>query len=113
MARWILIGTQLLATGLFLTLLGERETISWVAWAVPLLLVFLVLINSFWFSRFVSWLIFAIGFFCFLVLLSAFTLRWRLEPGFNAMPFYRAIIMYAAFVYISLGQIKLLGGSQK
>ena len=81
-----------------------------VGWLVPLLLLLLVIVNSIWFTRFVSWLIFAVAFFGFLVVLSGFTIRWRLEPGFASMPFYRAIVMYVLFIYISLGHIKLLGG---
>jgi hypothetical protein len=32
-----------------------------------------------------------------------------LEPGFSPWPFYRAMVMYIAFTYISLGQLKLMG----
>ncbi len=80
-----------------------------VTWLVPLLLLVLIVINSAWFTRFVSWVIFAGSFFCLLVVLSAFTLRWRLEPGFSPIPFYKALIMYSLFVYVSLAQIKILG----
>lgn len=109
MGRWFLIGSQLLATGIFLSILGEKNNTSVLSWLFPLILILLVLINSFWFSRLVAWMIFSGGFFGFLMVLSGFTLRWRAEPGFDAWPFYRAIIMYVAFVYISLAQIKLLG----
>lgn len=79
------------------------------SWLVPLVLFILMIVNSIWFTRFVSWLIFAGSFFCMLVILSAFTLRWRLEPDFSSTPFYKSFIMYALFVYVSLAQLKILG----
>lgn len=84
-----------------------------ISWLVPLLLLLLIVVNSIWFTRFVSWVIFAGAFFGLLVILSAFTLRWRLEPGFSSAPFYRSLIMYALFVYVSLAQIKILGGQNE
>lgn len=113
MGRFFLIAAQLTATVLFAFHFKASPTEPWIAWAVPMVLVALVAINSIRFTRFVSWLIFAAAFFAFLVVLSAFTLRWRGEVGFNPWPFYRAMIMYIAFIYASLAQIKLLGGGQK
>ena len=114
MHRWALPAAHAAAAVLFVWHLETAVTSHWASWAVPLALVFLVLANSIRTTRFASWLIFAIGFFGFLVVLSAFTLRWRLEPGFDAAPFYRAIGMYVAFVYISLGhlhKLKTAGGA--
>lgn len=90
--------------------INAAQTISWL---VPLLLLILIIVNSIWFTRFVSWVVFAGAFFALLVVLSAFTLRWRLEPGFSALPFYRSFVMYALFVYVSLAQIKILGGQNE
>lgn len=109
--RKILIAAQVLATLLFVTQYRVNAEQSWLAWFVPLTVLILIAINSAWFTRFVSWLIFSISFFGLLVVLSAFTLRWRGETAFAAAPFYQAMLMYAAFVYISLGQIKILGGA--
>jgi len=113
MARFLLIAAQLTATFLFLFQFQRGQEQHWWAWGIPLLLIVLVIINSFWFTRFVSWVVFAVAFFAFLLLLSAFTLRWRLEPGFVATPFYINIGMYVAFVYASLGQLKLLGKGRR
>ena len=113
MARKILIGAQVLAAALFAWSVDLRGDQPWIAWAVPLALILLIVVNSIRFTRLAAWVIFGGSFFCFLVLLSAFTLRWRLEPGFEAWPFYRAMLMYVTFVYISLGQIKLLGGGSR
>lgn len=110
MARKILIGAQVLAAVLFVAGIDRTGNQSWVSWSVPLAMVILIIINSVRFTRFVSWVIFGVSFFCLLTLLSAFTLRWRLESGFTAWPFYRAMLMYTVFIYVSLGQIKLLGG---
>jgi hypothetical protein len=108
--RFFLIAAQLTATVLFtLQFKASPPQPIW-PWAVPMLLVALVAANSIWFTRFVSWVIFATAFFAFLVVLSAFTIRFRTETGFNAWPFYRAMVMYIAFIYSSLAQIKLLGG---
>ncbi len=84
-----------------------------VSWLVPLTLVLFIVMNSIWFTRFLSWVIFSGAFFGFLVVLSAFTLRWRLEPGFSAVPFYKSLLMYSLFVYVSLAQIKILGDAQQ
>lgn len=102
---------QLLAALLFIYHTSRAAEGLWLSWAVPLVLVLLIVVNSVWFTRFVSWVIFAGSFSCFLVLLSAFTLRWRLEPGFSSVPFYRAMVMYICFIYVSLAQIKILGSS--
>ncbi len=107
MRRKILIALQLLSVFLFIW--HAQTSAQWSSWAVPLVLLLLIVVNSIWFTRFVSWVIFAGSFFCFLVLLSAFTLRWRLEPGFAALPFYRAMLMYCVFIYVSLAQIKMFG----
>lgn len=109
--RATLIAIQLLATFLYINNFDRLSQGIWVAWFVPLLLLILIILNSFWFTRFVSWVIFSGSFFSFLVLLSAFTIRWRAEAHFQSGPFYQAILMYAAFIYVSLGQIKLLGGA--
>jgi hypothetical protein len=91
------------------TAIAQQNSIwAMLPWLVPMVLVALVAVNSIWFTRFVSWLIFATAFFAFLVVLSAFTLRFRSEAGLNAWPFYRAMVMYIAFIYSSLAQIKLL-----
>jgi hypothetical protein len=112
MARRILIGGQVLVTVLFISHLQASRTGHWLGWFVPMVLLVLVVINSLRPTRFVCWLIFAVAFFCFLILLSAFTLRWRAEPGFSPIPFYRAMLMYVTFIYVSLGQLKLyVGGS--
>jgi len=109
MGRKVLIGVQVLATLLFISVVSRNDQ-NWISWFIPLLMILLVAANSVWFTRFVSWVIFAVSFFCLLVLLSAYTLRWRLESGFDASPFHRAMLMYIAFIYVSLGQIKILGG---
>jgi hypothetical protein len=109
--RIALIAGQLLAAILFVFNYPILSQGVWSAWFTPLAMVLLIALNSFWFTRFVSWLIFAASFFSLLILLSAFTLRWRLEAGFNPSLFYRAIIMYAVFIYVSLGQLKILGGA--
>jgi hypothetical protein len=109
--RAVLLFFQILATVLFISSVGRVAGQPALSWIVPLALLILIVVNSVWFSRFASWLIFAGSFFSFLVLLSAFTMRWRLEKNFDAAPFYRSMIMYIAMVYVSLGQIKILGGS--
>ena len=108
--RFFLIAAQLAATVLFMINFQNGVSSHWSAWFVPMVLIVLVVCNSFWFTRAVAWVIFSMAFFSFLAILSAFTLRWRLESGFNPHPFYRAIFMYVAFIYVSLGQIKILGG---
>ena len=110
MAKKILIAAELAATLLFVGSYRIDANVPWVAWAIPLAILLLIVVNSLWFSRFTSWLIFSLAFSSLMVLLSAFTLRWRLEPAFSSAPFYRAMLMYTLFVYISLGQIKLIGG---
>lgn len=110
--RLKLIGMQTASALLFAWHVNVRNN-PILSWAVPLVLLMLIIVNSIWFTRFVSWVIFAGAFFCLLVVLSAFTLRWRLEPGFSAMPFYRSLGMYALFVYVSLAQIKILGGQNE
>jgi uncharacterized protein involved in response to NO len=110
MARKLLIGAQLVATLLFITSYRAGTHTAVIAWAVPLCILLLIVVNSIWFSRFTSWLIFALGFAGLMAILSAFTLRWRMETEFSSAPFYKAMLMYALFVYISLGQIKLIGG---
>jgi hypothetical protein len=102
-----LIAAQVIATLLFVTSVSIATSPSWISWAVPLVLLLLIVVNSIWFTRFVAWLIFAGAFFALLSVLSAFTLRWRLEKGFQPAPFYRSLGMYAAMVYASLGQIKM------
>ncbi len=109
--RVSLITGQMLAAILFAVNFPFLSQGVWLAWFVPLLMVLLIAVNSFWFTRLASWIIFAVSFFAFLILLSAFTIRWRLEPGFHAGIFYRAILMYAVFIYVSLGQLKILGGA--
>ena len=102
---------QVLSALLFVTHASTAQT-PWYTWALPLIVLILIIVNSVWFSRLVSWLIFSGAFFCLLVLLSSFTIRWRAEPGFYPIPYYRAMAMYALFIYVSLAQIKILGGSQ-
>ncbi len=109
--RIILIVAQVLATLLFVSHYRANADQQRLSWLTPLVVLILIIINSIWFTRFVSWLIFAVSFFALMVVLSAFTIRWRLEPGFSPIPFYRAIFLYTMFVYISLGQIKLIGGA--
>jgi len=109
--RKILIAAQVLASLLFVSYYRANARQSFLAWIVPLTVLLLIIVNSVWFTRFTSWLIFSLSFFGFLVVLSAFTIRWRLEPGFSSWPFYRAILLYVTCVYISLGQIKILGGA--
>lgn len=113
MARHILRFMQVAATVLFIATFNESRSGHWLGWFAPMTLVALVAVNSLFPSRFLSWVIFSLAFFGFLVVLSAFTLRWRLEPGFTPFPFYRALLMYVAFVYVSLGQLKLLVGASK
>ena len=110
MSRGILIFAQLTATYLFVSTVQLSESMHWWSWALPLALLLLIVINSIWFSRFTTWVIFSGAFFALLVVLSAFTLRWRLEDHFDSVPFYRALVMYACMVYASLGQIKLNAG---
>lgn len=112
MKKNILIGAQLLATALFIDHYQANVDQHWASWAVPLAMIICIAINSVWFTRFLSWVIFAVSFFCLMAILSAFTLRWRLQPGFAPMPFYKAMLMYTVFVYVSLGQIKIIGGRQ-
>jgi hypothetical protein len=107
MGRAFLIAAQLTATLLFITTARVAGAYHWSAWAVPLALLLLIVVNSIWFTRFVSWIIFAGAFFALLTVLSAFTLRWRLERGFDSGPFYRGLGMYTAMVYASLAQIKM------
>lgn len=109
MWRFLLIAAQLSTTILYIWSFNEMSNSHPAAWMVPTLLIVLVIVNSIWSSRLLSWIIFSAAFFSFLVILSAFTLRWRLETGFSPYPFYRAILMYVAFVYVSLAQLKLLG----
>lgn len=108
--RIVLLAAQILASVLFVSHYQANAGQHFVAWFMPLATLLLIIINSIWFTRFVSWLIFSLAFFGLLVVLSAFTLRWRLEPGMSAWPFYRAMLLYTTCVYISLGQIKILGG---
>ncbi len=110
--RKFLLAGQILATLLFISHFHTNMNYGLAAWGVPLIVLLLIVVNSVWFSRFWSWLIFGIAFFGFLVVLSAFTVRWRTEAGMQAWPFYRAILFYATCVYISLGQIKILGGAK-
>lgn len=111
-SRTALIISQVLAAVLFVYNAGKWQQAAWYAWFIPLILVLLIVVNSFWFTRFVSWIIFAGSFFCFLSVLSGF-LIWRREPNFDAQPFYSSIIMYMTFVYVSMGQVKVLGGGGK
>lgn len=114
MGRKILIAGQVLATILFVYHFDNAKGGHWAGWVVPMLLIVLVAFNSVRPNRFTCWLIFAIAFFCFLTVLSAFTMRWRAEPGFNSLPFYRAMGMYVLFIYVSLGQLKIyVGGGNK
>jgi hypothetical protein len=110
MARGVLIFCELVATYLFVSTIQLSEAMHWWAWALPLVLLLLIVVNSIWFTRLGTWVIFSGAFFALLVVLSAFTLRWRLEKNFNPMPFYRAMIMYGCMVYASLGQIKMNAG---
>ena len=110
MGRKFMIGAQVAATLLFIANVGRASSQNWLAWAVPLVTILLIVVNSVWFTRFVSWIIFSTSFFGLLVVLSAFTLRWRGETGFAPGPFYRTMAMYVAFIYVSLAQIKILGG---
>ena len=110
MGKKILIGGQALVTVLFLWHLQTSRNVNSAGWAVPLMLLGLVAWNSVRPTRLVCWMIFAVSFFCFLIVLSAFTLRWRAEPNFHPAPFYRAIAMYVVFIYVSLGQLKLYVG---
>lgn len=107
MGKFFLVLGQVLATVLFVTSFDASAGGHWLGWATPMLLIALVAINSMMPNRLLSWLIFSLGFMSFLVVLSAFTLRWRLEPGFSPAPFYRSMAMYVTFIYISLGQLKL------
>src|SRR5581483_9856780 len=100
MAKRILIGTEMAAALLFVTSYRIDDTGSWIAWAAPLIILLLIVINSIWFSRFTSWLIFSAAFSALMMILSAFTLRWRLETTFSPAPFYKAMLMYTLFVYI-------------
>ncbi|MFN0117396.1 MAG: hypothetical protein ACKVQC_03760 [Elusimicrobiota bacterium] len=109
MGRIILIVSQLASTVLFMYNYQKNLQNHFFSWVFPLCILILIIVNSVWFSRFVSWSIFSGGFFGFLVVLSAFTIRWRLQPGFDSTPFYRSIIMYVLFIYISLAQLKILG----
>ena len=110
MAKKILFGAQMAATLLFVTSARIDAAGPWIAWAAPLAILLLIVINSIWFSRLTSWLIFSLAFSALMMILSAFTLRWRLETAFSSAPFYKGMLMYTLFVYISLGQIKLIGG---
>lgn len=112
MGRKILVGAQVLAAVLFVSGVDPRGNQSWLSWVVPLALILLIVLNSIRFTRLVSWIIFGVSFFCLLTVLSAFTLRWRGEPGFNPFPFYRSMLMYTVFIYVSLGQIKILGSGK-
>ena len=107
MGRAFLIGAQLAATYLFITSVRVATSTSWWGWAAPLTLLLLIVVNSIWFTRLVAWMIFSGAFFALLVVLSAFTLRWRLETHFGSEPFYKAMGMYTCMVYASLGQIKM------
>ena len=111
MAKKILIGAQVAATLLFVTSYRINITGPSVTWAVPLAILLLIVINSLWFSRFTSWLIFSLAFCGLMMILSAFTMRWRLQTAFSPAPFYKSMLMYTLFVYICLGQIKLIGGA--
>jgi hypothetical protein len=113
MGRKILLVVQICATLLFISTFQANAGQNIWSWTVPLTILLLIIINSVWFTRFVSWLIFSLAFFALLTVLSAFTLRWRLEPAFSSGPFYRAMLMYTLFVYISLGQIKIIGGAKR
>lgn len=113
MGRKILVGMQIFATILFIVNFQATINPYWASWVVPLILLLLVAVNSVWFTRFVSWVIFSVAFFALLVCLSAFTLRWRLEKGFSSAPFYRAMLFYVTLIYVSLGQIKILGGGSR
>lgn len=109
--RTILILAQVIVTALYLINFQGNDSSpnikSFAFSLIPLSLLGLIIMNSFWCTRFTSWLIFAGSFFGFMITLSAFTLRWRLEHGFNPTPFYRSIFMYVLMVYIALGQMKL------
>ena len=105
--RAFLLGAQLAATLLFIYTVRVPQAMAWWSWAVPLGLLLLIVVNSIWFTRFSAWVIFSGAFFSLLVVLSAFTLRWRLEDRFSSAPFYQAMGMYACMVYASLGQIKM------
>ena len=111
MARTFLIFAELVATYLFVSTIQVAESMHWWSWALPLALLLLIVINSVWFTRLAAWAIFAGAFFALLTVLSAFTLRWRLEDHFNPVPFYRAMAMYTCMVYASLGQIKMYASS--
>jgi hypothetical protein len=108
-ARIFLYAAQVLVTVLFLiNFQRSGDNVATIVWSfLPLALVFLIILNSFWCTRFTSWLIFAGAFFGFLVTLSAFTVRWRIEVGFAPGPFYQSIFMFVLMVYIGLAQMKL------
>src|SRR4051812_37447971 len=110
MGRKFLIAAQIIATVTFMSLVPRAGEAHWITWAAPLALLLLIVVNSIWFSRLGSWVIFCGAFSALLLILSAFTLRWRLETGFQPGPFYKAMGMYAAMVYASLAQIKLNAG---
>lgn len=107
----VLIAVQTAAALLFISNFQTLSAGHWIAWFAPLILLLLLIVNSFWFTRFVSWLVFASSFFAFMLVLSAFTMRVRAEPGFQAAPFYKAIALYVSYIYVSLGHLKILGGA--
>ncbi|OVE78452.1 hypothetical protein BVX98_00110 [bacterium F11] len=113
MGRVLMIGISLLATILFIMNFQRGSSEHWLSFIFPMILIILVIVNYLRFTRLISWLIFAGAFFSFLVILSAFTLRWRLEAGFDPVPFYQAIGMYVAFIYVSLAQIKIMGRKER
>ncbi len=107
LGRAVLIAAQLTATFLFISTVRIASSLAWWGWAMPLALLILIVVNSIWFTRLWAWLIFSGAFFSLLVVLSAFTLRWRLDDHFSSAPFYKAMGMYTCMVYTSLGQIKM------
>jgi len=113
MAKRLLLATQIAATLLFISSYRINDATPWISWATPLVILILIVINSIWFTRFTSWLIFSLAFAGLMTILSAFTLRWRLDSAFSSAPFYKAMLLYTLFVYISLGQIKLIGGQNR
>jgi hypothetical protein len=57
-------------------------------------------------SRLVGWVFFTFSFVCWMTVLGAFTLRWRMEAHIETGLFARALVLYGALAMAGLYQLR-------